>query len=50
VTNPNGLGLRGLADRIEALGGTMSVVEAPGGGTVLAAQMLVVFEQLRVAR
>jgi signal transduction histidine kinase len=40
--NPNGLGLRGLADRIEALGGTMSVAEAPGGGTVLAAQMPII--------
>jgi len=48
--NPNGLGLRGLADRIEALGGTMSVAEAPGGGTVLAAQMPIIVEQLREAR
>ena len=37
--DPNGLGLRGLADRIEALGGRMSVADASGGGTVLAARM-----------
>jgi hypothetical protein len=48
--NPNGLGLCGLADRIEALGGTMSVAEAPGGGTVLAAQMPIIVEQLMEAR
>ncbi len=30
---PNGSGLRGLADRIEAHGGTLSIVSAPGSGT-----------------
>lgn len=32
-----GTGLRGLADRIEALGGTMTVTTHPGGGTRLVA-------------
>jgi signal transduction histidine kinase len=34
-----GSGLRGLADRVEALGGTLGVVSPPGGGTRLAAQI-----------
>jgi signal transduction histidine kinase len=32
-----GTGLRGLADRVEALGGTFRVSAAPGGGTVVGA-------------
>jgi signal transduction histidine kinase len=32
-----GTGLRGLADRVEALGGTLSVDSAPGDGTRVAA-------------
>ena len=28
-----GSGLRGLSDRVEALGGTLSIVSPPGGGT-----------------
>jgi PAS domain S-box-containing protein len=34
-----GSGLRGLADRVEALGGTLSVESPPGGGTRLAADI-----------
>ena len=30
-----GSGLTGLTDRVEALGGTLSVVSSPGGGTSL---------------
>ncbi|GAA1831866.1 hypothetical protein GCM10009836_07340 [Pseudonocardia ailaonensis] len=32
-----GTGLRGLADRVEALGGALRVAERPGGGTVVGA-------------
>jgi signal transduction histidine kinase len=32
-----GTGLRGLADRVETLGGTLKVVSPPGGGTNLTA-------------
>jgi signal transduction histidine kinase len=32
---PAGSGLRGLADRVEALGGSMRVADAPAGGTVV---------------
>jgi signal transduction histidine kinase len=31
----NGSGLRGLADRVEALGGSLALVSPPGAGTVL---------------
>jgi signal transduction histidine kinase len=34
-----GTGLQGLADRVEALGGTLSVSSPPGGGTRLAADI-----------
>jgi signal transduction histidine kinase len=34
-----GSGLRGLADRVEALGGHLEVVSPVGGGTVLTAEM-----------
>ncbi|WP_214404909.1 sensor histidine kinase [Pseudonocardia lacus] len=34
-----GTGLRGLGDRVEALGGTFAVSGAAGGGTVVAARM-----------
>jgi signal transduction histidine kinase len=34
-----GTGLRGLADRVEALGGTLHVESPPGGGTRLAAEI-----------
>jgi signal transduction histidine kinase len=34
-----GTGLRGLADRVEALGGTFGVSSPPGKGTVLAAEI-----------
>ena len=36
---PKGSGLRGLADRIEALGGTLEVQSPPGAGTTLRARM-----------
>ncbi|MDQ8046825.1 MAG: ATP-binding protein, partial [Solirubrobacteraceae bacterium] len=34
-----GSGLRGLADRIGALDGTLSVISPPGGGTTLLAEL-----------
>ena len=34
-----GSGIRGLADRVEALGGTLEVASPPGGGTSLRAEM-----------
>jgi signal transduction histidine kinase len=34
-----GSGLRGLADRVEALGGRLSVSSPPGGGTVVSAEL-----------
>ena len=34
-----GSGLRGLADRVEALGGTLRVTSAPGGGTRVEAEI-----------
>ena len=37
--DPAGSGLRGLADRAEALGGTLSVESAPGRGTVVRASI-----------
>jgi signal transduction histidine kinase len=37
--DPYGSGLRGLADRIEALGGTLLVVDRPGGGTSVSARI-----------
>ena len=35
----DGTGLRGLADRVEALGGRFAVSDAAGGGTVVRAEM-----------
>jgi signal transduction histidine kinase len=35
----NGSGLRGLSDRVEALGGTLSLASPPGVGTWLAAEL-----------
>jgi signal transduction histidine kinase len=35
----NGSGLRGLADRVEALGGTLDVQSPAGGGTALRAEI-----------
>jgi len=35
--NPQGGGIRGLADRVETLGGTLTVASAPGQGTRLTA-------------
>ena len=35
----SGSGLRGLADRVNALGGTLSIESAPGSGTVVAARI-----------
>ena len=34
-----GSGLRGLAERVEALGGRLWVADRPGGGTVVAAEL-----------
>jgi signal transduction histidine kinase len=34
-----GLGLRGLADRVEALGGRLLVESRPGEGTVVSAEL-----------
>jgi signal transduction histidine kinase len=35
----SGSGLRGLADRVAALEGTLTVTSPPGGGTVLEAEL-----------
>jgi signal transduction histidine kinase len=35
--DPRGRGIRGLADRVETLGGTLTVASAPGRGTRLTA-------------
>ena len=37
--DPHGSGLRGLADRVEALGGTLLVVDRPGEGTSVTARI-----------
>ena len=34
-----GSGLRGLADRVEALGGRLDVISPPGDGTTVRAQL-----------
>jgi len=34
-----GSGIRGLADRVEALGGRLSVTSPPGGGTRVVAEL-----------
>ena len=34
-----GSGLRGLADRVEALQGSLRVVSPPGGGTIVTAEL-----------
>jgi signal transduction histidine kinase len=34
-----GTGLRGLADRVEAIGGTLSISSPPGGGTRVRAEV-----------
>jgi signal transduction histidine kinase len=34
-----GSGLRGLADRVEALGGELRIESPPGGGTLIAARL-----------
>ena len=39
ATATGGSGLRGLADRLEALGGSLEVESPPGGGTVLRARV-----------
>lgn len=39
--DPNGSGLQGIADRVEALGGAFSVAVPPGGGTLLRATFAV---------
>lgn len=37
--DPGGSGLRGIADRVEALGGTFAVCDGPDGGTVIVARV-----------
>jgi two-component system sensor histidine kinase UhpB len=36
---PQGLGLRGLRERVEVSGGTFSIRHAPGGGTIVAVEV-----------
>jgi signal transduction histidine kinase len=43
--DPTGSGLRGLADRIEALGGTLLVANRPSGGTMVQARIPTAGEQ-----
>ena len=38
-TQSGGSGLRGLADRVEALDGQLSVVSPPGAGTTVTAEL-----------
>jgi len=35
----NGSGLRGLADRVEALDGRLAIRSTPGAGTIVTAEM-----------
>ena len=35
ATTPRGTGLQNMADRVEALGGTLSIVSSPGSGTTV---------------
>jgi signal transduction histidine kinase len=37
--NPDGHGLMGIADRVDALGGQLRIESTDGDGTVLAAQL-----------
>jgi signal transduction histidine kinase len=37
--DPQGRGLEGLRDRVEAIGGTLEVVDGPEGGTVVTARL-----------
>ena len=37
--DPGGSGLRGLADRVEALGGALRIASRPGAGTRLEAEL-----------
>jgi signal transduction histidine kinase len=37
--DPNGSGLQGLADRVEAVGGRLAVSSSPGAGTALRAEI-----------
>jgi len=39
ASEAGGSGLRGLADRVAAHGGTLQIESRPGGGTVLRAEM-----------
>jgi signal transduction histidine kinase len=39
VDRASGTGIRGLEDRLEALGGTLTVTSPPGGGTLLRAEL-----------
>jgi signal transduction histidine kinase len=36
ATAPRGSGVQGMVDRVEALGGTLEIVTAPGRGTSVA--------------
>ncbi|HWO70798.1 MAG TPA: ATP-binding protein, partial [Actinomycetota bacterium] len=38
-TTPRGAGLQNMADRIEALGGSLEVRTSPGAGTVVAGRL-----------
>ena len=37
--NPGGLGLKGMRERVEHIGGTLSVESAPGEGSTLTAEL-----------
>lgn len=37
--DPSGQGLRGLADRVEAAGGTLTITSSPGAGTTIRAEV-----------
>jgi signal transduction histidine kinase len=38
----HGTGIRGLADRVEAIGGSLAIDSPPGAGTRLRAQILLI--------
>ena len=39
ATAAHGTGLRGMADRVEAIGGSLTVTSAPGAGTTVTGQV-----------
>ena len=38
-TREQGLGLIGMRERVNSVGGTLQIISAPGGGTTIAAEL-----------